>query len=273
MNAMTPPKLIPPVPQHRGQRDVADRAHEGHDRHDGAHERTPQRRPDRVIHQKEALPELLGNPRRDGPRDQQAQDKVAQDRPPLHHEHVRDRGEAGRGKQPPPERAFSFDRHVHGGMAFHRSGDPLCGLIAGRVDEPRAHEQPEQGGEHHDHQRAADEFGGGELPAHQQRQDDAQLRHEVGRTDLERHRGGEVGALAEQRSRQGHRGIRARRRGRPQPGGHRQGARAVIAHQRHDRRAPHDGLHHRREGEADDQRPQNFPCHRTRERQGVPDRR
>ena len=102
-------------------------------------------------------------------------------------------------QQPPPERAFPLDRHVHGGMAFHRPRDSPLGLLAGGVDEPGAHEQPEQDGEHHDHQRAADELGGGELPAHQQSQDDAQLDHQVGRTDLERHRGHEVGALAEQR--------------------------------------------------------------------------
>ena len=70
-----------------------------------------------------------------------------------------------------------------------------------------AHEQPEQDGQNHDHQRPADEFCGGELPAHQQSQDDAQLHDEVGGTDLEGHGGGEVGAFAEQGSGQGHRGI------------------------------------------------------------------
>ena len=145
--------------------------------------------------------------------------------------------------------------------------NPAFGLLAGRVDQPRAHEQPEQHREHHDHQRTADELRGGELPTHQQSQDDAQLHHQVGRADLEGHRGGEVSAFAEQRTGQRHRGIRARRRRRTQPGRDGQGAGPVITQQGHDGRSAHDGLHHRRESEAQDQRPQDLPCHRTCQRQ------
>ena len=38
---------------------------------------------------------------------------------PFHHEDMRDRGEACRGAQSPPETALGADAHVHGGMTFH----------------------------------------------------------------------------------------------------------------------------------------------------------
>jgi hypothetical protein len=50
-----------------------------------------------------------------------------------------------------------------------------------------------------DHQRAADEFRRGELPAHQQPQHDPQLKDEVRGAEHERLRGGEVRAPREQR--------------------------------------------------------------------------
>lgn len=82
-------------------------------------------------------------------------------------------------------------------MAFHRACESPFGLFPGGVDEPGADEQPEQHGQDKDHYWTANELGGGELPAHQQGQDDAQLHHEVGGTDLERHSGSEVGPFAE----------------------------------------------------------------------------
>jgi hypothetical protein len=59
---------------------------------------------------------------------------------------------------------------------------------------------PEQQRQQHDHERPADELGDGELPAQQHRHDDAQLDDQVGGGELERHGGGEVGALAEDRA-------------------------------------------------------------------------
>jgi hypothetical protein len=66
--------------------------------------------------------------------------------------------------------------------------------------------------------RAAEELGEGELPAQQHRHDDAQLDDQVGGGELERHRRGEVGALAEDRPGQRHRRIRTRRGGRTESG-------------------------------------------------------
>jgi hypothetical protein len=100
---------------------------------------------------------------------------------------------------------------VHGGVAFHGPGQALAGLLAGGLDQAVTDEQPERDSHEHDHDRAADEFRQGELPGDQQRQDDAQLDHQVGAGDLEGHRGGEAGALAEQGTGQRHRRIGARR--------------------------------------------------------------
>ena len=157
-------------------------------------------------------------------------------------------------------------------MAFHRPGQPPISLSAGGVNESRAHEKPEQHSQHHDHQWAADELRRSELPAHQQSQDDAQLHHQIGRTDLEGHGRGEVGALAEQRPGQGHRRIRARRGRCAQSRRDSQGARPIVTQQSHDGRSTHDGLHHCRQRETQNQRPQDLPRHRPRQRQRMPDR-
>src|SRR6202012_1162294 len=98
--------------------------------------------------------------------------------------------------QPAPKRSAPLDGHVHGSVAFHRAGDSQLGLFTSRDDKPGAYEKPEEHREYDDQQRATDEFGGGELPAHQQGQDDAQLDDEVGGADLERHGGGEAGTFA-----------------------------------------------------------------------------
>ena len=60
--------------------------------------------------------------------------------------------------------------------------------------------------------RAASELGRGNLPAHQQRQDHPELDDQVGRGDLERHRGGEVRALAQHGAGQRHRDLGTGRR-------------------------------------------------------------
>ena len=87
----------------------------------------------------------------------------------------------------------------------------------------------------HDHDRAADELGQGELPGEQQRQDDAQFDDQVGAGDLEGHRGGEAGTAAEQGAGQRHRGVGARRGRGTQAGGHDQRPGPVVAEQPDDR--------------------------------------
>ena len=117
----------------------------------------------------------------------------------------------------------------------------------------------------------------GELPAEQQRQDDAELDDEVGGGDLERHRRGEVRALAEQRAGQRDGGVGARRRRRAEARWRRRGC-AAGRHPAAGRSTrTDDRLDDRRQREAEDQRPQDLPRHRAGDPQcvqdGVPGRR
>ena len=68
--------------------------------------------------------------------------------------------------------------------------------------------------------------------------------------------------LAEQRPGQRHGGVGARGGGRAEPGRERQRPRPVVAQPPDDRGAPHHGLHHGGQGEAEDQRPEDLPGHR-----------
>jgi hypothetical protein len=58
-----------------------------------------------------------------------------------------------------------------------------------------AQPQRPQRGEEHDHDDAADEFADGELPPHQDHEDDPQLDHQIRRREHEDHGGDVVGAL------------------------------------------------------------------------------
>ena len=135
--------------------------------------------------------------------------------------HVRDRGEARAGEAAAAQNGPSADGHVHGGVAFHRPGDAALGLLAAPRQQPFAQQQPEQHREQHDHQRAADELGQGELPAHQEGQDHAELDHQVGRGDRAEPRG------AEGRRADPH---RARPRRRPQDADHGQRVQRQLGH-------------------------------------------
>jgi len=206
MNEITPPKLMPPF---HSQGHVADRAYKAEHGHDRADQRPPDRGENRMPVQEQPLPESVRHPRAYRPGDQQAPDKVFPDGGPLHHEHVRHRREPLRGSQSAPEAAVGLDGHVHRGVAFHRPGNALVGLLRRLTQEPLAKDDSKHQGDEHDDDRAADELGEGELPAQQKEHDDAELKDQVGRGDLERHGGREVRPLAKQRPRQCHGGIRA----------------------------------------------------------------
>jgi hypothetical protein len=96
MNATTPPKLIPPFHSTAGERDVSDGADEREHRDDGADDRTPKLRQQRVIDQEERLPSSREPtpraPRRSGGRPAISFQIDAQ----FHHVVVADRGEAAR---------------------------------------------------------------------------------------------------------------------------------------------------------------------------------
>src|SRR6266576_3956627 len=105
-----------PVPQHRRQRHVADRADEAEHRDHRADERPPQLGGQRLAGEEQVLPEAVGHPGAHRPGDQQADDHVADDGGPLHHEDLADRGVPVAAGQAPPEGPAGGDGHVHGGV-------------------------------------------------------------------------------------------------------------------------------------------------------------
>src|SRR6478736_4096129 len=76
------------------------------------------------------------------PGQQQAAEDVSVDGRPVHDEVLAGAGEAGRTAQALPDAALPVDGHVHGGVALHRAGQPLVGLLTGGVDDAAAHPQP-----------------------------------------------------------------------------------------------------------------------------------
>ena len=165
--------------------------------------------------------------------------------------------------KPAAEAGLAGDTHVHRRVTLHRPGERPVGLGARLVEQPPGEEAPEHQRDADDHQRAADELGQGELPAEQQGQDQPEFDDEVRAGELERDRGGEVGALAKQRAGQGDGGVGARRRRGAQAGRDGEAARGVVGQQSHDRRLAHERLDRGREGEAEDQRPGDLPGHRS----------
>src|SRR6266511_4236146 len=97
---------------------------------------------------------------------------------------VRGRGEALRRGQPPPERCPLLHGHVHLGMALHPPEHPTLGFAARLLDEAALEEDAEGECQQHNHQRPADKLAERELPAEQQRHDDPQFDHQVGRREL-----------------------------------------------------------------------------------------
>jgi hypothetical protein len=156
-------------------------------------------------------------------------------------------------------------------VAFRSAGDAVVRLLACRRQNAFAEEEAEQQREDKDHQRAADELSERELPAHEQREDDAHLDHEVGARDLERHRCGEVRTLAEQRAGQRDRRVRARARRGTQAGGDGERARPRVAHQTGDRVLVHNRFDRGGQEEPEDQGPADLPRHRPGEGKRMPE--
>ena len=146
-------------------------------------------------------------------------------------------------------------------MSLHAAGDPAVRLALRVADQPRTQEHPEQEDEDGDHDRRTDRLGGHELPPQQHDHDDAEFEHQIGGSHFERHRRGKIGALAEHRpgerdgrigTRGGCRSKRERGRNRPRP---------VVRQEPAHLAMRDNGLHHSREREPEDQRPQDLPPH------------
>jgi hypothetical protein len=121
----------------------------------------------RVIAQKEDLPELVWNPGGERASDQQSADDIGPQGDPIHHEEVANRRHALRRGEPMPERALLFNRHVHRRVSLHPAGDTFVGLSFGVIAQAAREEESEQHNQDDDHQRPADELSERELPAHQ----------------------------------------------------------------------------------------------------------
>jgi len=127
-----------------------------------------------------------------------------------------------------PERAALGNGHVHLRVTFHAAGNALVCLFLCFFDKVPAEKHPEEKDQQDDHERCADEFGQRELPAQERHDDDAELEDKIGGSHLERHRGREMRALAEERTGERHCRIGARRRGCAERESSRDRTRAII---------------------------------------------
>ena len=130
-------------------------------------------------------------------------------------------------------------------MALHAALESAVGLLARLVDETPAQRVLEDDGQDGDHQQAAGELGGQELPAQQDEQHEAELEDEVGRGELEDDRVGEVRAAAEECAPHGHRGIGAAGGSRPEATGEKESLEVGAAQGAGDGPLRHHGLDHR----------------------------
>src|SRR5262249_40915099 len=105
-----------------------------------------------IARQEEALPEALGYPGGQRPRDEEAEKDIGPDGGPVHHEEVAECSEATPTEEPLEERATALYAHVHRGMALHAPKCPALGLFAGLLDQTRRERQPEdqRDDDHHD---------------------------------------------------------------------------------------------------------------------------
>src|SRR5262245_33135864 len=156
-------------------------------------------------------------------------------------------------------------------MSLHRARQTSVRLPTRLVDEAALEEDAKCDRDEDDHQRAADELAEHELPAEQQRDHDPELEYEVRGGDLERNRRREIGTTAKERARKGNRGVGAGGRGGAEAGGDGQRPGRVVRKQTAHLALRHHRLHGSREGEAEDQCPEDLPEHPERERQRIDD--
>ena len=125
------------VPQHGGERDVADGAHEGQHRDDRADERAPDRRDDRVVDEEEATPRsVIGTQAATAPA--MSRPMTMSRRTAAHSitktwdTEVNPAGERSLLQMLP----VAVDAHVHGGVALHGPGEAALGLRARVSQQP-----------------------------------------------------------------------------------------------------------------------------------------
>ena len=273
MNAMTPPKLMPPFHSTAASGTLPIEQTKRDDRHDGPDQRSPERGGQRVAGEEERLPERVGHPGGDGAGDQQPDDQVrriaAHSMTNTWLTEVKPCG----GQQPPPERALA-----PGWTCPSRRGPPSNRRCPGRPAPGR--------------RRGAGRAGtaGTAAPGPRSSSGRRRTRPAVNCQPISSARmmpssitrlveaisnaiaAVKLAPLRNSDRAKRHRRVGARRRRRAQPGRDRQGARPVVAQQAHDRRPAHHRLHHGRQGEAQDQRPEDLPGHRAGSGEGLTNR-
>jgi hypothetical protein len=166
---------------------------------------------------------------------------------------------------------LAFVAHADHFLVVMTADHPRLEAASRTLRERRADDEPAREREQHDHDRAADELGGCELPAHEHDEHDAELEDEVRAREHEHHCRDEVGTFLEQRLRHRGRRVRAARRHHPEPGRACDGRRTVIAEDALHLLLRHEGLHRAREGESQDERPQRRPEHKEALAEAVAD--
>jgi hypothetical protein len=80
-------------------------------------------------------------------------------------------------------------------MSLHAARQPAISLPFRFRDPLGRHDGAQHGRKQRDHYQAAHELGGDELPSDQDCQNDAEFEDQIGRGELEGHRGDEIGPL------------------------------------------------------------------------------
>jgi hypothetical protein len=161
--------------------------------------------------------------------------------------------------------------HSDHGLVIMTADDPFLETLSRAVHQGRAHHETAGEREEHDHDRSTDELGRGELPTHQDQEDDAELDHQVRRREHEHHGGHEVGAFLKQRLCHRGRRIGTTRRHHAESRCTRHRLRAVISEHAFHVVSRHERLHHSGERETQDERPQRLPEHEERLAEAVAD--
>ena len=276
MKASTPPKLMPPFQSTAASGTLPIEQTKLMIATDRADQRPPELRQRRWSLEEEALPERVGHPGGERAGDQQAAEDVAPDRGPVHHEVVRGRREAGRRAQALPPAPLAAGRTCPSRRGPPSSRAAPCRPAARASSTSCCFRKSRNSDrDQDDHQRPADELAEHELPAQEQRHDDPELDHQVGRGDLEHHRRGEVRALAKQRARERDRRVgaatRTPRRGRSRPAASAASRRAAAGASPPSRRPPARPPRARTRGSAPTGSPTSSRT-RTRARPGSPGR-
>src|SRR3989454_3878251 len=153
-----------------------------------------------------------------------------------------------------------------------RAEDTAICLQPGLVDHPLTQRYLEENPQQQRHQEAAGKFGGYDLPAQKDEEDEAELEAQVGRRELEDDRVDETGSSAEESPGHRNRRIRAGRARSAQAACEKETLQVGSAQRAGHGPLRNDCLDHCREQEAKGEWPEDLPEHEEGELQRVQDR-